>query len=63
MYLQGILSCLPTSCSQDSIRKGPHCQKKKDIEDKYVGDDKKRTLMSIYFKWWGEGVGGLAECC
>lgn len=44
MYLQGNLSCLPASCSQDSIRKEPDCQKGEETEDKYVWDDKKKDV-------------------
>lgn len=63
MYLQGILSCRPASCSQDSIRKGPDCQKEEETEEKYVWDDKKMTLRSIYFKSKeGGGDWELVEC-
>lgn len=36
VYLQGILSCRPASCSQDSIHKGPDFQKEEETEGKYV---------------------------
>lgn len=63
MYLQGILSCYPASCSRDSIRKGPDCPKEKETEGKYVQDDRKRTLWQLTLKKKRGGDWNLVESC